>query len=75
MDALSLKPKILSQLVHPIVLQVRHPGMAPQGIHNIPFRNRPFLHKQMVENIVKLLVVSQMRQTDELSQDKHPMGH
>jgi hypothetical protein len=70
-----LNPKILSQLVQPIVLQVRHPGMDPQGTQDNALRNNPLLQRHIVENIVKLLVVSQIRHTDELLHYRHPIGH
>ena len=63
------------QEVQPVTLQVRQPGMAPQGMHCVWFRNMPELHWQTPDDKVKLAAVSQVVHDVALVHLKHPISH
>jgi hypothetical protein len=72
--AFRVKPKIGLHELHPEVEHVRHPGIAPHGTHEDPFKYIPGLHWQTDEFVkVKLFALSQMRQVDPFVHLKHPI--
>jgi hypothetical protein len=69
------KPKMASQEVQPAMLQVRHPGIAPQISQRLPLRNMPGLQSQTPETRVKLLAVLQTWQAVAPVQRRQPGAH
>ena len=60
--------------MQPDIVQVKHPGIDPQGMHTELFRNRPALHRQEFPTKEKSEAMLQTVQTAREVQRTHPTG-